>query len=159
MFILRLSNDPAAEESDVVIAQQKPATKRTVRDLASWMEAWNVYAQVLAATYPARATELDTGLDNILLALPCESAATNRTVCWDHKNNELWLESFTHSLTSSLTHPPQSSAKTSRRPCTYCGSLYHYSENCPSHPFRPSRRQAGSPRAPSPEEGHRHRKY
>ena len=54
-FTLRLSHDPAAEEGD---AQQKPAAKRSVRDLASWMEAWNVYAQVLGATYPARATEL-----------------------------------------------------------------------------------------------------
>ena len=53
-----------------------------------------------------------------------------------------------HSSTYSLTHPSQSSAKTSRRPCTYCGSLYHYPDNCPSHPFRTPRRRAGSPRAP-----------
>ena len=116
-FTLRLSHDPAA---DVVIAQQKPAAKRSVRDLASWMEAWNVYAQVLGATYPARATELLAYQAIICKAstrFPPQlwlrydqrfraSAAADRTMRWDHKNNELWLNaSLTHRPPHSHTHP------------------------------------------------------
>ena len=46
-FTLRLSDDPASVEGDLVIAQQKAANKRAIRDLPSWMEAWNVYIHVL----------------------------------------------------------------------------------------------------------------
>ena len=42
---------------------------------------------------------------------------------------------------SHLSHFPSTSGKPpSRRPCTYCGSLYHYSENCPLHLFHASHR-------------------
>ena len=48
-FTLRLSNDTSADDGDVVIAQHKHVAKRSVSDLASWMEAWNLYVQVLVA--------------------------------------------------------------------------------------------------------------
>ena len=57
-FTLRLSQDPSIEEGEVVIAQQKPAFRRTIRDLVTWMEAWNLYAQVLVAAFPTRAAGL-----------------------------------------------------------------------------------------------------
>ena len=57
-FTLRLSNDTSAGDGDVVIPQQKPVAKRSVCDLAAWMEAWNLYVQVLVAAFPDRAPVL-----------------------------------------------------------------------------------------------------
>ena len=59
-FTLHLSNDPAADAGNVVIAQQKPASRRTICDLASWMEAWNLYIHILVASFPERAPALRT---------------------------------------------------------------------------------------------------
>ena len=73
-FTLRLSNDPAG---DVVIAQQKPTSKRTIRDLPSWMEAWNVYIQVLVQHFPARAHAL-LAYQRII----CEASIRFTPRCW-----------------------------------------------------------------------------
>ena len=159
-FTLRLSNDPAG---DVVIAQQKPTSKRTIRDLPSWMEAWNAYIQVLVQHFPARAHAL-LAYQRII----CEAsirftprcwlrydqrfratAAADKTIRWDSKHNDLWLECFTQPVTQLGSHPPVSTAPAegkTRRPCTYCGSLYHYPESCPSNPFRTSRNALPSTR-------------
>ena len=64
------------------------------------------------------------------------SAAADSTLRWDVRNNELWLECFTQ-VSLAPTAPAN---KPARRPCTYCGSLYHYPDNCPSHPFRARKR-------------------
>ena len=37
---------PRPHDGDVVKVQQKHASKRTIQDLAAWMEAWNVHTQV-----------------------------------------------------------------------------------------------------------------
>ena len=159
-FTLRLSNDPAG---DVVIAQEKPTSKRTIHDLPSWMEAWNAYIQVLVQHFPARAHAL-LAYQRII----CEAsirftprcwlrydqrfratAAADKTIRWDSKHNDLWLECFAQPVTQLDSHPPVSTAPAegkTRRPCTYCGSLYHYSENCPSNPFRTSRNALPSTR-------------
>ena len=119
-FTLRLSNDPASTDGDVVIAQQKPGTKRTIRDLTSWMEAWNVYIQVLVHHSPARAPALlayqriicDA---NVRFAPRCwlcydqrfrAGAAADKTIRWDRKHNNLWLECFTQPSTQSQVQPP-----------------------------------------------------
>ena len=162
-FTLRLSSDPSHEPGDVVIAQPKPASKRTITDLASWMEAWNLYVQVLVASFPERAPSL-LAYQAIICSASTRfpprlwlrydqrfraSVAADGTLRWDVRNNELWLECFTQSPLTSQTQPP-SSSKSARRPCTYCGSFYHYPENCPSHPFRSPRSHASSPRASQP---------
>ena len=162
-FTLRLSNDPSAETGDVVIAQQKPASKRSIADLPAWMEAWNLYAQVLVASFPERASSLLAYQAiicsaSVRFAPRCwlrydhrfrASAAADSTIRWDIKHNELWLECFTQSSLAPHT-PPSASSKPSRRPCTYCGSFYHYPENCPAHPFRASRTRTSPPTAPQP---------
>ena len=165
-FTLRLSSDPASADGDVVIAQQKPLTKRTIRDLPSWMEAWNVFIHVLVAHSPARALPLlayqriicDASLrfsprcwlryDQRFRA----TAAADKTLRWDCKHNDLWLECFTQPLPQSSPQQPASHQQATaggkpRRPCTYCGGLYHYPENCPSNPFRRPRQptSASSP--------------
>ena len=58
------------------------------------------------------------------------TAAANKSTRWDRKRNDLWLECFTQ---PTVSQPPSTKA---RRPCTYCGNLYHYPENCPTNPFR-----------------------
>ena len=75
-FALRLSTDPAAD-GEMVIAQQKPASCRAVRDLASWLEAWNVYITVLVAHYPARAPPL-LAYQRII----CDASLRFPTSCW-----------------------------------------------------------------------------
>ena len=149
-FTLRLSNDTSADDGDVVIAQHKHVAKRSVSDLASWMEAWNLYVQVLVAAYPQRAPTLLAyqaiicGVSSRFaprLCLRCDqrfhaSAAADSTLRWNARNNELWLECFTQ---ASLA-PTAPANKPARHPCTYCGSLYHYPDNCPSHPFRARKR-------------------
>ena len=149
-FILRLSNDTSADDGDVVIAQHKHVAKRSVSDLASWMEAWNLYVQILVAAYPQRAPAL-LAYQAIICGASSRfaprlwlrydqrfraSAAADSTLRWDVRNNELWLECFTQ---ASLA-PTAPANKPARRPCTYCGSLYHYPDNCPSHPFRARKR-------------------
>ena len=166
-FTLRLLQEASIEEGEVVIAQQKPASRRTIRDLVTWMEAWNLYAQVLVAAFPTLAPALLAYQSIICSAssrFPARmwlrydqrfraSAAADSTIRWDLKHNELWLECFTQAAsaaTSSSTAPAQSAASKTRRPCTYCGSFYHYPDNCPSHPFRASRKRASSPRPSRP---------
>ena len=78
-FTLRLSNDPTSAEGDVVIAQQKPATRRTIRDLASWMEAWNLYIQVLVQHSPSRTLAL-LAYQRII----CDASSRFPPRCWLH---------------------------------------------------------------------------
>lgn len=146
-FTLRLSNDTSAEDGDVVIVQPKPATKRSICDLTSWIEAWNLYAQVLVTAFLDRAPALlayQTIICSASSGFPPRlwlhydqrfraSAASDTTLHWDVRNNELWLECFTQ---ASAAHGQAPSSRSARRPCTYCGSLYHYPDNCASHPFR-----------------------
>ena len=56
-FSFRLANDPSSE-GEMIVTQQKAVNKRNIRDLGSWMEAWNIYVAVLVAHYPALASEL-----------------------------------------------------------------------------------------------------
>lgn len=157
-FTLRLSSDSSSADGDVVIAQQKPAAKRTIRDLPSWMEAWNVYIQVVVQQHPARALSM-LAYQSIICAASISfpprcwlrydqrfraCAAADTTIRWDRKHNDLWLECFTQPLAQPPAQPPaQPQSATAggktRRPCTYCGSLYHFPDNCPTNPFRPSR--------------------
>ena len=158
-FTLRLSNDTSAGDGDVVIAQQKPVAKRSVCDLAAWTEAWNLYVQVLVAAFPDRAPVL-LAYQAIICGASSRfpprlwlrydqrfraNAASDSTLRWDIRNNELWLKCFTLASTASASNshsqtPSSSSSKSARRPCTYCGSFYHYPDNCPSHPFRAHKR-------------------
>ena len=154
-FTLRLSDDPASVEGDVVIAQQKAANKRAIRDLPSWMEAWNVYIHVLVQHFPARAQAL-LAYQRIIcdasvrFAPRCwlrydqrfrASATADKTIRWDRKHNDLWLECFTQPIAQQHQQSSTSQVSTgrTRRPCTYCGSLYHYPENCQTNPFRAPR--------------------
>ena len=153
-FSLRLSTDPTTD-GDMVIAQPKPITRRTVRDLPSWLEAWNIYIALLVSQYPARAPSL-LAYQRIICHASLHfspthwlkydarfraCAAEDKTLRWDVKHNDLWLECFTHPATPSPQAPSSTSGKpATRRPCTYCGSLYHFPDNCPHNPFRPYRR-------------------
>ena len=144
-FTLHLSDDPASVEGDVVIAQQKAANKHAIRDLLSWIEAWNVYIHVLVQHFPARAQAL-LAYQRIIcdasvrFAPHCwlrydqrfrASAAADKTIRWDRENNDLWLEYFTQPITQQHQQSSISLVSTGRirRPCTYCSSLYHYPSN------------------------------
>ena len=164
-FTLRLSSDPSAADDGGVVIAQKPTAKRTISDLPSWMEAWNLYAQVLVLHFPTRAPAL-LAYQAIICSASTRfppncwlrydqrfraSAATDKSLRWDCKHNDLWLECFTQPTASQLaqrTGLPSSSGKgQGRRPCTYCGSLYHFPDNCLARPFRTPRRSA--PQLPS----------
>ena len=123
------------------------------------MEAWNIYISVLTAHYPARSQSLlayQRIICDASLRFPSACwlrydarfracAAEDKSLRWDVKNNDLWLECFTqHS--SPQSHPSKGHLPTTARtPCTYCGNLYHYPDNCPHNPFRPSTRATVSP--------------
>ena len=105
---LRVMHEPSMA-GEILIAQQRPANRRVVRDLSSWMEAWNIYITVVIAHYPARALELLAYQRTICDAssrFPAHCwlrydasfracAAADRSLRWDAKNNDLWLECFT----------------------------------------------------------------
>ena len=57
-FTLSLSPDPSPVVDNILISQPRAANKRTVTDLPSWLEAWNVYVAINVARYPARAFAL-----------------------------------------------------------------------------------------------------
>lgn len=156
-FSVRVSSDPSSE-GELLIAQDKPRNRRVVRDLASWMEAWNIYVSVLVAHYPARAVSLlayQRIICDASLHFPPHCwlrydvrfracAAEDKTLRWDVKHNDLWLECFTQQPpTQFTTTKPQTS--TTRRPCTYCGNLYHFPHNCPNAPFRAPRNASDPP--------------
>ena len=142
-FTLRLSQDASIEEGEAVIAQQKPASRRTIRDLVTWMEAWNLYVQVLVAAFPTRAPAL-LAYQSIFCSASSRlsarmwlrydqrfraSAAADSTIRWDLKRDELWLECFTQAAsaaTSASTAPAQSATSKTRRPCTYYHYYYYY---------------------------------
>ena len=166
-FTLRLSSDTTSTDGDVVIAQPKPSAKRSIRDISSWMEAWNVYTQVVVKHSLARALPLlayQRIISDASARFPPRcwlrydqrfraSAAADKSLPWDCKLNDLWLECFTQSHLQSPTQPtappqPASAGGKTRRPCTYCGNLYHYPDNCPSKPFCSFHTPASSPRPP-----------
>ena len=63
-------------------------------------------------------------------------AAADRSIHWDHKHHDLWLECFTQNTSPSTPGlVPRSNDKPPRRPCTYCGGLYHFPTTAPSIPF------------------------
>ena len=136
---------------EVLIAQQRSPNRRVVRDLASWLEAWKTYISVLVAHYPARVLELlayqriicdassrfPTGCwlryDSSFRAC----AAADQSLRWDSKHHDLWLECFTRHASSPRLAPVHVTAgKPARRPCTYCGDLFHFPHSCPHNPFR-----------------------
>ncbi len=57
-FTLKLSADYAQGSDGVVVAHQRPASKRSVMDLSSWLEAWNIYVAILVNQFPQRAASL-----------------------------------------------------------------------------------------------------
>ena len=126
-----------------------------VRDLASSLEAWNTYISVLVAHYPARVLELLAHQRIICDAssrFPTDCwlwydssfracAAADRSLRWDSKHHDLWLECFTRHASSPRPAPVHVTAgKPARRPCTYCGDLYHFPHSCPHNPFRVPKR-------------------
>ena len=108
-FTLSLSPDPSPVGDNILISQPRAANKRTVTDLPSWLEAWNVYVAIIVAHYPARASALFTYQRIICNASSkfspqawlkydsrfCSLAAADRSLRWDQKVNNLWLECFT----------------------------------------------------------------
>ena len=134
-FTLRLSSDTTSTDGDVVIAQPKPSAKRSIRDLSSWMEAWNVYIRVVVKHSLARALPL-LAYQRIISDASARflprcwlrydqrfraSAAADKSLRWDCKLNDLWLECFTQSHLQSPTQPtpppqPASAGGKTRRP-------------------------------------------
>ena len=106
----------------MVIAQPKPMPRRAIRDFSPWMEAWNIYIAVIVAQDPARAALLlayQRIICNATLHFPPAHwlkydarfracAAEDKSLRWDIKHNDLWLECFTHPATSSPQAPPSS---------------------------------------------------
>ena len=146
----RVMHEPSMA-GEILIAQQRPANRRVVRDLSSSMEAWNIYITVVIAHYPARTLELlayQCTICDVSSRFPAHCwlrydasfracAAADRSLRWDAKNNNLWLECFMQHASSQheSEHRPKSE-KSVRRPCTYCGNLYHLPDNCSHNPFR-----------------------
>ena len=155
-FTLSLSPDPSPVGDNILISQPRVANKRTVTDLPSWLEAWNVYVAINVAHYPARASALFTYQRVICNAsskfspqawLKYDSrfrslAAADRSLRWDQKVNDLWLECFTLPPPSTSNPSPANAAATvitppstakptlrTRHPCTYCGVLNHLVPN------------------------------
>ena len=140
--------------------RQQPAGRRgapaTGHPPTAAMEAWNVYIAVLVAHYPTRASELLAYQRIICDAsshypascwLRYDSsfrvcAAADRSIHWDHKHHDLWLQNASPSTLDSV---PRSNDKPPRGPCTYCGGLYQIPDDCPQHPFRGAKRSATSP--------------
>ena len=129
-FSLRLSTDPSTE-GEMVIAQQKPASRRAVHDLPSWMEAWNIYVSAIVAQHPACAASLlayQRIICDASIRFPpscwqrcdarfCASTAEDRSLNWDIKHNDLWLECFTQLPSPSpQTHGSSLGKPTTRRP-------------------------------------------
>ena len=126
-----------------------PATPTS--SLATWMEAWNIYAMVMLREYPAKAIELLAYQSIICSAsksMPLHAwleydrkfralAAANPTLQWDQQFSNYWLEA----ITARPLNP-------GRWPCPYCKSTAHYPENCPKFPFQDSRK-------PSEQSSHR----
>ena len=109
-FSFRLVND-SSSTGEMIVTQQRTASKRTIYDLGSWMEAWNVYI----AHYPTHASELlayQQIICNASSRYPASCwlrydasfracAAADRSTRWDHKHYDLWLECFTQNASPS----------------------------------------------------------
>ena len=113
--------------------------KRQITNFTSWMGAWNNYLLTLVHHFPTRARELigyQYIISNVARKQPFPTvmdydkkfrtrAATFRTIQWDQRDPELWLECFSVS-----NQTPQ------RIPCHHCGSTSHWPQNCPTQSFR-----------------------
>ena len=75
-------------------------------------------------------------------------AAEDKSLCWDHKLNDLWLECFSL-VAASPSHAAAYPSSKAWCPCTYCGAITHYPDNCSSDPFRAPRSTLLYP-SPSP---------
>ena len=149
VFTLRLSTDTGAtsDPPNVIVAQPRPLRRRTVHDLSSWLEVWNVFIAINVAHYPAPALPL-LAYGNAASKHPCAEwlqydskfralAACDKSLHWDTKHGDLWLECF-----RSPNRIAGNDNRRSRLPCTYCGSTYHYPDNCSNNPFRRSQQHA-----------------
>ena len=151
-FTLRLSSDTSttSDPSNVIVAQPRPLRRRTVSDLSSWLEAWNVFIAINVAHYPARALPLlayQRIIGNAASKHPPAEwlqydskfralAACDKSLRWDVKHSDLWLECI-----RSPSRNGSSGLRRVRLPCTYCGSTSHYPDNCGSNPFRRPRQR------------------
>ena len=149
---LRLSMEPSSGGDGVVVVQPRPVYKRSVSNLSSWLEAWNGYVATLVSQYPYRVASLlayqwiicQASLHSLQVAwLQYDSrfrtpAAEDKSLRWDHKLNDLWLECFSL-VAASPSHAAAYPSSKARRPCTYCGATTHYPDNCSSNPFRAPR--------------------
>ena len=112
------------------------------------MEAWNIYISVILSHSPERALEmvayqrLITSASNQLpFANWCTYdvkfrtlATADTTLRWDLRHIDLWLE---------CTAPSKQTSK--HWPCSFCGSTFHFPENCPKCPFRADKQPAKPP--------------
>lgn len=58
------------------------------------------------------------------------STTSNPQLCWDLCHSEFWLDNI-------VIQTRSGSATRTHWPCTYCGSTYHFSDQCPRSPFHP----------------------
>ena len=122
-----------------------------------------LYVSVFAAQYPSRALEL-LGYQRII-TMAAKRFPTGLAWLRYDSNFESWQRGTnlfdgtynTHTcgcnawaVAASHRHPatPMVSSRSTRVPCTYCGSTSHFPDNCPRNPFRvPEPRGTGA--APS----------
>ena len=117
----------------------KSSLGKGITNFVSWMEAWNVYISVVLSHSPERALEM-IGYQRLITTasnqLPFPKwfaydvkfrtlAAADPTLHWDQRHVDLWLECIAPSKESQR-----------RWPCSFCGSTFHFPENCPKCPFR-----------------------
>lgn len=155
-YSLQLQPDPDAQSDGFIITQPKQK-RSTITDLPTWLQAWNVYALLRVYNEPHKALDLLAYQRCICQAAsrsPCSAwllydkkfrmaAAANPELPWGKRHGELWLECFSSGLQQpgpgTRGNSSQSSSHNqSRRPCTYCGSLTHFPNNCHRNPFRSS---------------------
>lgn len=129
--------------------------KRKITDLKSWMEAWSVYALIVTHHSPHRAIELLHYQSSICEAVRWHHfplvaeydrkfrirASNDKSIPWDQKDHELWLEFLTPASDSQASPAAMGRVCT---PCNHCGSTTHWPRNCPQATFHGYRSPAAA---------------
>ena len=144
---LQLSKESSSEQA-LTIGAPKPTFKHQINSFTTWMQAWNVFLAIASDHFKNRVFEylgyqrtITDAASKFRFAQWYEfdkrfriKQANDKTARWDVIQSDEWLDCFTTPQPPPAPATPVSNRYTKplheRKPCTYCGSLFHFPSNC-----------------------------
>ena len=173
VLTLELARESGTTKPSFTIGNPKQRGKKSVDTFTAWMQAWNTYLAVVVHSFKDRTVPMlayQRVITDAAAKFPIAQwynydkrfrlkLANDSSLSWANVQTGLWLECFTgfspaepstgtNVPTWNTVKQPHNKQLSDRRPCTYCGSVFHFPHNCGKSPESFRAPKQVYPRAP-----------